>query len=151
MPETEMQVDIVALIEEMAAIYFHVELDNNPPPETLARWRQDIETDALLVCGEVFNLDPDILELEVVLLEGSLWVKLKPKLATIGLILSLYNGVHNLPQNVMSDYERFAQGAKTVVEKVIGGHVDRIQGPWNNSDVLHEFVQRTDPTRPPED
>jgi hypothetical protein len=151
MPEAAMQVDTAALIEEMAAIYFHVELDENPSSVDLAQWREKIQTEMTSLCAEMFELDPGGTELEIILIEGSLWAKLKPKLATIGLILSLYNGIHNLPPNLMNDLELFSQAGKAVVEKVTDGYVDRIEGPWKHSEIFREIVERIDPTTPQTD
>jgi hypothetical protein len=143
-----MQVDVVNLIEEMAAIYVHVEVGDDRSPDILAQWREEIEMQVKALCIETFGLQTDLVEIEVVLFEGSLWAKIKPKLVTIGLILSLYNGVHSAPDNLLSDWEKFAHRAGAVVEQVTKGTVNRVEGLWQNSEGFYQFVRGIDPTTP---
>ncbi len=150
MPGTQLEVDMVDLIEEMAAIYVHVEVEDDLTPETLAQWREEIEMRVKAFCLETFHLRSDEVEIEVALFEGSLWAKIKPRLATIGLILSLYNGVHNAPANLMNDWEKFAHGTGAIAEKVTKGTVDRIDGSWRNLEAFYELMQRSNPSTPQE-
>ena len=150
MPGTQLQIDIVDLIEEIAAIYVHAEVEDGLTPELLAQWREEIEIQVKAYCVESFDLSFDQVEIEIVLFEGSIWTKIKPKLATIGLILSLYNGVHSAPANLINDWQKFAHGTGEIVEKVTNGAVDRIEGAWENLDALHELVQRSNPSTPQE-
>jgi hypothetical protein len=148
MSETQTQIDVVALIEEMAAIYIHVEVEDGLDPETLAEWRETIERQANALFAKTFSLRPDYVEIEVVLIAGSFWAKLMPRLQTIALFLSLYNGAHSLPQNIISDWHKFADEVGAVAADVTKGTVDRVSGPWDNTEAWYEFVQRINPTTP---
>lgn len=150
MTDTQLQIDTVDLIEEMAAIYIHVEVEDDRTPVALAQWREEIEMHVKAFCIETFGLPSDGVEIEVVLIEGSFWAKIKAKLPTIALILGLYNGVHSAPENLISDWEKFANGAGAVVEEITKGTVNRIEGSWKNLEVFYQFIQQNNPTTPQE-
>jgi len=145
--DTRVNVDVVQLFEEVAAIYVHAELGESISWEIREKWRDQIKEEAKRLFVEEFGLDAEQIKLEVELLEGSLWAKIKPKLATIGLILSLYNGVHKAPENFQKDYEYVSKQMAVLVEKVTHGTVNSIEGHWKNSGVLYEILEQNDPMK----
>jgi len=149
------RVDLLQVLEEAAAIYVYLDLDEPVSSETLDEWKDQIETVAKSVMAEEFGLDAEQIELEVELLEGSLWAKVKPKLQTIALILSLYNGVHNAAERLPQDYEMVSEKIAVAAEQITHGTVKSIEGVWNNAELLYEMIERGNPLSrqngPPED
>ena len=145
MPEVLTRVDLGYVLEEAAAIYVHIGLDEPVSNASLAEWESEIKAAAKSIFAEEFRLPLENVNLEVELLPGSLWIKIKPTLLTIVLILGLYNGVHSSIDNLQADYAKVSEKTAIVASEISRGTIHSIVGLWKNSELLEEMIRRSNP------
>lgn len=132
------QVSFLQLLEEATAIYIRVEIDDPASEENLQEWRNQIEDEAKKIFAEEFGISYEEVDLEVKLWEGSLWAKIKAKLPTLLLILSLYNTGHDTFENISQDYNRVADRIRTQVEQTTQGRDSDANGFWKDVSTREE-------------
>jgi hypothetical protein len=128
-------------------IYAHV--------QNLEIWKSHIEEGAKSVFAEEFNVSLEQIELEIEFREGSLWAKIKPKLRTIVLILSLYNNVDNAAEKLPKQLDIVGDRVAKVVQQVTDGRNASVDGCWKRPGVLKDMLERFNPAhkqdRPPDE
>ncbi|HEX3146011.1 MAG TPA: hypothetical protein VHQ64_18705 [Pyrinomonadaceae bacterium] len=149
MSEVLTRVDLLEVLEEAAAIYIHIDLDDPVSSEVLDDWKNQIAVVARFTFAKEFGIPANQIELEVELLEGSLWAKIKPSLQTIVLILGLYNGVHNAAEKLPRDYEIVSEEVAEAVQTITNRTIKSIDGLWKNAELLYEMTERANPINAP--
>jgi hypothetical protein len=117
----ERSISIVEKVEEASALLVHVELQDFASDSMLEEWREQILSASTGAFAETFGLRFEDVELEVDLYQGSLWVKIKPKLRTVLLILNLYNAGHKAAETGPHDWEMLKARIEYVVTQTTGG------------------------------
>jgi hypothetical protein len=149
MSQVQTRVDLLQVLTEAAAIYVHIDLDKPVSSELIEEWKSQIEDGAKTIFAEEFGINRELIELEVELSEGSIWVKIKASTTTLVLILSLYNGIHKAAETLPRDYEIVAGQVAVLAEKVTDGVTNSIEGIFKNGELLYEMLERGNPINNP--
>lgn len=84
-------------------------------------WRKEI----IEAAGDIFEKRFGIpVDLEVVIQHGSIWVKVKPKLEALALILTIYIGLHQAPRYFADDVSWCWEKLTPMVTKIITRNAD---------------------------